>query len=299
MNRLQKKCVIATAACHLLLLVILFLGPAFFWRHSEPDNLPMLKVIPSTAVDAALSSGVANPQPAPPPQQPQPQPPEPTPQPPTPEPVVTPPTPAPEPVQPVEPKPEETKPEVEQPDDQPSIDPTPAPKPKPKHTIDVDLTPVHASTHKTHHAEATAQEQEQADREARAEERRRAAALQALTSSLEHGLSGGTDVQMPGAGAASYANYGQIVKSMYYDAWTTPDNDANESASPKVRVVIARDGTVISAHIIESSGDDAVDASVQQALDRVTTIQPFPDGATESQRTYTIKFNLKAKRQLE
>ncbi len=30
MNRLQKKCVIATAGLHLLLLVILFVGPAFF-----------------------------------------------------------------------------------------------------------------------------------------------------------------------------------------------------------------------------------------------------------------------------
>jgi hypothetical protein len=30
MNRLQKKCVIVTAGIHLLLLVILMVGPAFF-----------------------------------------------------------------------------------------------------------------------------------------------------------------------------------------------------------------------------------------------------------------------------
>jgi len=30
MNRLQKKCILATAGIHLLLLVILLVGPAFF-----------------------------------------------------------------------------------------------------------------------------------------------------------------------------------------------------------------------------------------------------------------------------
>ncbi len=38
MNRLQKKCVIATAGFHLLLLVILFVGPAFFWSREKPDT---------------------------------------------------------------------------------------------------------------------------------------------------------------------------------------------------------------------------------------------------------------------
>lgn len=290
MTRLQQKCIIATAGFHLLLLVILFLGPAFFWRQPEPDNLPMLKVIPTSAVDAALSSGVANPTP-PAPEQPQPPPTPVPPTPPVPQPVVTPPEPVQEPVHQEEPKPEETP----TPDEQPSPEPSPVPKP-PKHTIDVVLTPARSSSH---HTDTTARDEARAEREARAEERRRAAALHDLTTSLANGLSGSTEVRMPGAGSASYANYGQIVKSLYYNAWNTPDNASDDNASPKVRVVIARDGTVISAHIIEPSGDAAVDASVQQALDRVTTIQPFPDGATESQRTYTIRFNLKAKRSLE
>ena len=42
MNRLQKKCVIATAGFHLLLLVILFVGPAFFWSREKPDDTPVL-----------------------------------------------------------------------------------------------------------------------------------------------------------------------------------------------------------------------------------------------------------------
>jgi hypothetical protein len=41
-----------------------------------------------------------------------------------------------------------------------------------------------------------------------------------------------------------------------------------------------------------------VDASVQRTLDRVKFIAPFPEGATEKERTYIINFNLKAKRML-
>jgi TonB family protein len=56
---------------------------------------------------------------------------------------------------------------------------------------------------------------------------------------------------------------------------------------------------VISARIITPSGDPGVDASVQHTLDRVPFIAPFPEGAKEKERTYTINFNLKAKRSLE
>ena len=56
MNRLQKKCVIATAGFHLLLLVILFVGPAFFWAREKPDDTPVLDVIPANLVDAALTA---------------------------------------------------------------------------------------------------------------------------------------------------------------------------------------------------------------------------------------------------
>jgi len=90
MNRLQKKCVIGTAGIHLLLLVILFVGPAFFYSKPKADDLQVLDVIPANLIDAAFNSGVANAAPPPPaPVAP--------PQPPPPAPVVTPPAPAPPP----------------------------------------------------------------------------------------------------------------------------------------------------------------------------------------------------------
>ena len=100
MNRLQKKCVLATAGVHLLLFAILLVGPGFFQPRPK-DDLQVLDVIPSNLIDALRTSGVQNAQPPPPAVQP-------APQPPAPQPVVTPPppTPSPEPVV----KPEPVKP---------------------------------------------------------------------------------------------------------------------------------------------------------------------------------------------
>jgi TonB family protein len=296
MNPLQKKCILATAGFHLLLLLILFVGPGFFRRETPPVDLPMLKVIPLNAIDAALSSGVAKatpppvapPTPVTPPTEPPPT--EPT------KPVVTPePVPTPkvmEPAKPVEP---------DTPEDQPTDKPSPVPvKPKNKHTIDVDLTTVVRKVAKTH--DDTAQKEAEARAEARAErdaERKREREISRITGSLEHNLSHSTDVKLPGNDAESAANYGQIVKSLYEQAWIPPDNADNNDASPRVHVVIASDGTVISAHITDPSGDAAVDASVRRALERQRLFPPFPDGATDKERSYNINFDLKAKRMLE
>jgi len=46
MNRCKKKCVMATSGFHLLLLVILLVGPAFFWSREKPDDTPVLDISP-------------------------------------------------------------------------------------------------------------------------------------------------------------------------------------------------------------------------------------------------------------
>jgi len=104
---------------------------------------------------------------------------------------------------------------------------------------------------------------------------------------------------MPGNSSAAYANYASVVKSVYEQAWTPPDDTASDDANTKVSITIASDGTVVSARILTPSGDASVDASIQRTLDRVTFIKPFPEGAKEKERIYIINFNLKAKRMLE
>lgn len=114
-----------------------------------------------------------------------------------------------------------------------------------------------------------------------------AKAIRALTSS--------TSITVP-TGSVAYANYDQAIKSLYESRWIPPDTATSDNAMAKIRITIARDGTVLSRELIGRSGDPAVDASVRDTLQRVSKVPPFPKGATEKTRTYTIGFNLKAKR---
>ncbi len=268
MNRLQKKCVLATAGIHLLLFVILLVGPAFFERRTKTDDLQVLDVIPANLIDAQFTSGVRGAQPPPPAVQP-------TPQPPTPQPVVAPP-----------PKPVEPPPVPEKVEKLVKPEPTkPAPEKPQEHKIQVDTHLVKRNaTQNTSTPDNSAQQ---------------ARALRKAIRSLKQNLSPSTTVDMPGNSSVAYANYASVVKSIYDQAWTLPDAIANDNENTKVRVTIASDGTVISARITDASGDAALDASVQRTLERVTFIAPFPEGTTDKQRTYTINFNPQLKRMLE
>jgi TonB family protein len=286
MNRLQKKCLIAAAGTHLLV-VVAVLCSGFITSKPKPDDSQVLDVIPANLIDAAFNSGVKGAQPPPP--TPITKPPEPQPTPEPPKPMVVP-QPRPEPVAP---------PEKIQPDDtKPADIPEPKPKPKP-HKIEVDLKPV---VRKTSDVDNSAAEAEKAAKAAAKEAKRardaRLKAIQNAARAIKENSSTSTSVDMPGDSTAAYANYASIVKSVYTQAWVPPDDTASDDANVKVSVTIANDGSVISAHIVGPSGDASVDRSVQKTLDRVSEIAPFPDGATDKERTYIINFNLKAKRML-
>jgi TonB family protein len=101
-----------------------------------------------------------------------------------------------------------------------------------------------------------------------------------------------------GTGGEAYANYSQAIKTTYTDAWITPEDVNDESATVQVTVTIARDGRVTSSSILKTSGIGALDKSVQNVLDRVRKLPPFPEGAKDLQRTFKLNFNLKSKRSL-
>jgi TonB family protein len=277
MNRLQKKCLIATAGLHLLLLVILLVGPAFFAPSPKPDDTQVLDVIPASVLDEAINSGARSAQPPPAPAPivtPQPQP-----TPPAPKPIVQPP-PTPQPTLLTELKkvftPEPPKPELVPTEIQP-------------HKIQPVLTPV-VRTSSQNYVTPKLKDDSQA--------KLRAEALKAARA-LEKNLTQATVIDAPGDSSTAVANYASVVKSIYEQAWTPPDDAANDDANTKVSVTISSDGTVITAHIITPSGDSGVDDTVQRTLERVQLIAPFPAGSTDKERTYIINFNLKAKRMLE
>jgi TonB family protein len=298
MSRLQKKCLIATVGFHLLLVLTVVFGAAFFVSHPKPDDTQILTAIPANLVDAAFNSGVKSAQaPAPtpvatPPQQP------PTPIPPPPTPVKPAPAPTPEPPQPKQTLIEKVEqifkpaPQKLSDDDLKPAETEEKPaKPTPK-KIQVNLTQVTRNTPKVDTADADAAREAKLQRDARLK------AVANAARSIEKNASSATTVEMPGTGSVSYANYASVVKSIYEQAWTPPSDTASDDAVAKVSVTISRDGTVISSRVLNPSGDSKVDASVQRTLDRVNFVAPFPDGAKEKERTFIISFNLKAKRML-
>ena len=313
MDRLAKKCLIASAGTHLLLFVVLIFGSAFFISRERIISPPTLKAVPTRVVDDALTGGGGSPKVAPSDAQQRgqtlvPQPAEP--------PAVKPQHIEKPPPKPVEPTPRvEVKPKPERHVEVPK--PIKPPKDKPQKEPVKEAVKPHIDPHATKVATTTPLEltpvvrpskdkaKEQAEAQARAEaaaaaaaKTRIARAMANTTARLKEGFSQGTVVEIHGDGSEASADYAQFVKSVYEDAWTVTDDLTDESATAKVSVTIARSGRVISARVERHSGDSDLDKSVQRALDKVSFVRPFPAGATDEQRTFLINFNLKAKRSL-
>ena len=225
-------------------------------------------------------------------------------------PVQAQPQPAPQP-QPPAPKP----PPVHEPDPEPapeaSVSNKPLPdfkeadgidssKPTKQHKIEVSKTLVSRKTDSSA-ADRKAKELAQAREEARAaaEARRRLAQqLGQVAENIGNSLSGGTSIELkgPGGGGVPYANWKSAIRAIYERAWLVPDG-ADDGARTRASVTIARNGDVLSHSIVRSSGDPAVDRSVQAALERVRKASPLPDTAQEPSRTIEIDFSVKDKRQ--
>jgi colicin import membrane protein len=289
MNRLQKKCMIVSAGIHLLLAAMLILGSAFLTSRSHDNDIPLLKFVPVATVDALVSGGGDNTVKAPPALATSPEPPAAAPE--------------PEVVQPVQvPQP----PVVEQPTPQKIEKPAPVVKETPKVEIAVKPSPSPAKSAPRRHEitpnltlKTTSASDAKAKREAQAkaaaaaaaaEQRRIAAAFGKATAGIRGGVSGSTEIKLigPGGGGVPYANFLSAVQTVYYNAWRQPDSAPELVA--KVSVSIARDGTVISARLLNPSGNSSVDKSVQETIERVKYAAPLPASATEESRTVIVNF---------
>src|ERR1043165_5508924 len=283
MNRLQKKCFFVSAGFHLFLALLLMVGPAFLSSRSPLEDMPVIDFVPTKLVDAAVMGG-GNPKAQPPP----PAPPAPAP------PVVQPSPPPPEKVRQPDPPKVAAKPSKSDPD---SLEMTKEHKPK------LPQVPTKLVTHKKDSPKASKQPStaDTHEREVADARQRVADQITKAARSLRDNVSAITTIDTnygPGGGSEAYANYAQFVKTIYTQAWVPPEDSANDNAITKVTVTIRNDGKVLAARIIRPSGETQVDGSVQRTLDRVSSIAPFPEGAKEKDRTYTINFNLKAKRAL-
>jgi TonB family protein len=311
MNRLRTKCFIATTACHGLLLGILLFGSALMPSREEPVS-STIKFYSAVKISDLLSSGgdanasvpVAPPAPVATPAKPASAPPAPQVK-PKPAPVIVKPLPAPKAV--VEP----SKPRVEPPkltratpkNSTPKVEPELPTKPEP-HKVVINPESLKLAVRKS--TDLAKQQQQEAAAAAAAaaaaEQKRRAQQFAEAYKKIGQDLSSKPLVDLgttPGAGTPGEltVNYRDIIASKYYNAWSAPP-DLDE-ATPVViaSVTIARDGSVVTAHITKPSGNASMDRSIAKVLETVTFIEPFPASFKEQERTVTIKFNLQAKRQ--
>ncbi len=98
-----------------------------------------------------------------------------------------------------------------------------------------------------------------------------------------------------GSGGVAAVNYRTVLFTRYYNAWLSPEEVDDNDATTDARIVIARDGTVVSWTIERRSGSSSMDRSVERALRSVRKIEAFPPAWRESEKTFRIRFNLKSK----
>jgi TonB family protein len=173
-------------------------------------------------------------------------------------------------------------------------EPVQEPTPPPKHKIDLgrsDLA-MHKST------ERSTNKDDANNKEAK---RQASKAIGKTVADLKKDLHSGSQVEIPNPGVGgdgqATADFGDVLISKYFNAWSPPVDLDNDVPVVTVSVTIARDGSVMSAHIISPSGNKSLDRSIQNALDSVAFIAPFPPSWKEGQRTVKVKFNIELKRQ--
>ncbi|MHC1763507.1 MAG: TonB family protein [Verrucomicrobiia bacterium] len=289
MTRLYQKCLLASTGAHALLALLLIIAP-LIWvsqRHQLPISGPTLTIMPTRLVDGATSGGgspTAKGEPAP-------------------AQVAEPAPPAPPPK--VE---EAPKPEVKQAVREEAKAPAkPETSTKGKPVASKEPTKPQAKEEaapaKRKIELSFARDTGSTSRRSNAEARRRAEAAQAagaqyastvksVVGAIGAGMSSGTSIEAFGPGGEATANYGQWVEFFYRQKWSQPAETADKRAAVKAKVVIRRDGTVDTFKIIQPSGNATLDASVDR-LKNLRFVAPFPEGATDTFRTFIINFNLK------
>lgn len=159
-------------------------------------------------------------------------------------------------------------------------------------------------------AELSTQAREKADADARTKARadehaaqfarqQLAAKMKSIIGGLQGGLSAPVHVQVDagsGPNALAFLDYGQDMVRLYEQMWIVPPNLSEAHAVVSVTVTVARDGRVLTWRVNRPTGNAAVDKSVRETLEKVRQFEAFPASFRESQRTFNLDFNLKAKR---
>ncbi|SFH73382.1 cell envelope integrity protein TolA, partial [Modicisalibacter xianhensis] len=145
--------------------------------------------------------------------------------------------------------------------------------------------------------EAKRKAEEEAKRKAQEEARRAAEAAQkAAASSLDNLIAGEAEAIANAKQAAQASNgFINLVRHAIEQAWILPASATNQLRAV-VRIQLLPTGELVSARIIESSGDSVFDRSVLQAVERAAPfreIRELPLAAQSQFREFNLDFNPK------
>lgn len=311
MNRFEKKCFVGSATFHGVLLAVIFLGAAFSSNKLPPDMGPPVEVNLGGA-PAPKGAAPANP-------------PQPTPPPPQQEKVEPPPQP--EAVK--QPDPEPPKPKVPRRDEPKETETKAGDLPVPvkkeaknkdvKETAKPQSPPVNTKVVRRSNVvdqAAIKLAQNRRDQQLRAERAAQAAAQAAAAAERNAAISavnrivgsmgdGSSNTRVvsstpigngtgAGSGAAS-GRYGDQLQALYDSKWILNADAYDEETAASVRVVVRRDGTIVSSTITKSSGNAAFDRSVRNALSGVSRALPFPADMKNAEQVFTWRFERKTR----
>jgi len=112
---------------------------------------------------------------------------------------------------------------------------------------------------------------------------------------------GGGKGTVPGAGAgriggagneSQFGWYGSMLHDRFYSEWVQPTSAATADArnSVLVKLRIEKDGRVSSFEVVRPSGNLELDESVKALANRVSRVEPLPDGLGKGEH-YDVKIN--------
>ncbi len=183
-----------------------------------------------------------------------------------PAPVAVPPPPAPPP-----PRPEPPPPRPEPPPPAPPP-PEPPPPPPPRRTVQVNTNRV-VRTAPPPPAPTPAPRRVSPDE---------------IAAQLLAGLPLQTAPATPAASPNERAAYHARIQAILYEHWEQPPGMPGLKTQVSIR--IARNGAIIQKNVIAGSGNDAMDSSVQRALNRATGFPRLPDSIGGAFHDVTITF---------
>jgi TonB family protein len=180
--------------------------------------------------------------------------------------------------------------------------PTPKPKPTPKPTPTASpaRTPspkkivlAKASPKPSPKLKPTTPEKDQSDEERTVDSEKKKAELATQTGSGKGPAPGAGAGRAGGAGSESqFGWYGSMLHDRFYSEWVQPTTVATAGAknSVLVKLRIEKDGRVSSFEVVRPSGNPDLDESVKMLANRVSRVDPLPDGLGKGDH-YDVKIN--------